>query len=110
MGLTIRGTLVLKQSSQTANANHTGFHHPSIAPSLNRRHITMSNIDYLFDDAPFPLTSQSIKHCRSCWRKEMHRQIPISPFVLGFLTVLTLGVIHFVRPSSCMCCGKTKVL
>ena len=35
--------------------------------------------------------------------------VPLPPFALGFLMVATFGLVLFVRPSRCVCCGKLRV-
>ncbi|MCH2181634.1 MAG: hypothetical protein MK108_06470 [Mariniblastus sp.] len=50
-----------------------------------------------------------VKHCRSCWRQELHYPISIPPFALGFLMIFTLGLVLFVRPNQCTCCGRTRL-
>lgn len=54
-------------------------------------------------------SSKSVKHCRSCWREDIHVPVPIPAFLLGFLTVMTLGLALFARPSRCVCCGKHRI-
>lgn len=49
------------------------------------------------------------KHCRACFRDEHHLILPIYPFLLGFLTVITFGLIFVIRPSRCVCCGKMRI-
>lgn len=53
-------------------------------------------------------TQGSLKHCRSCWREDIHVPVSIPPFALGFLLVFTLGLVLFLRPSRCVCCGKIR--
>ncbi len=50
-----------------------------------------------------------VKRCRSCWRDDIHKPARFGPFVFGFLLVATLGLILFVRPSRCVCCGTMRV-
>lgn len=52
----------------------------------------------------------SVKHCRSCWRKDIHKPAQFSPFVFGFLTMVTLGLFLVFRPTRCVCCGTMRVL
>lgn len=69
----------------------------------------VANVDFI-DETRETFSASDVKYCRSCWRPEVHRPIPISPFLLGFLTVMTLGLIFWIRPTRCVCCGKTKVI
>ncbi len=50
-----------------------------------------------------------VKHCRSCWRDDYHEIVPISPFMLGFLAVFSLGLVFLIRPCRCICCGHLRI-
>lgn len=50
-----------------------------------------------------------IKHCRSCWREDIHKPARLQPFVFGFLLIATLGLVVFLRPSRCVCCGTMRI-
>jgi len=54
--------------------------------------------------------SGAVKHCHSCFRNDLHFNVPIPPFIFGFLLIASCGLICFVRPSRCVCCGKVRVL
>ena len=56
-----------------------------------------------------PPTTAVVKHCRSCWRKELHRPVSIPPFAFGFLVIFTFGLVLFARPYECTCCGRTRI-
>ena len=51
----------------------------------------------------------TIKWCRSCWREDVHFVVKCSPWMYGFLLVLTFGLVLFIRPSQCCCCGEIRV-
>jgi len=51
-----------------------------------------------------------VKRCRSCWRDDFHYNVKFSPVIFGFLLIVTCGLILFVRPSRCCCCGTMRVL
>ena len=61
------------------------------------------------EDPQVDLGAGEVKHCRSCWREDIHHNVPIPPFALGFLTVMTLGLILLIRPSRCVCCGRMRL-
>jgi hypothetical protein len=48
------------------------------------------------------------KHCRSCWRQDIHLPVPISPIIVGFLTVASFGLFLLFRPTHCVCCGTKR--
>jgi len=54
------------------------------------------------------LKSRSIKHCRSCFRSDIHIPCAQPPILYGFLIVFTLGLILLYRPSRCVCCGTKR--
>lgn len=51
----------------------------------------------------------AVRHCRSCWRNDIHHPVLMSPTMLGFLIVATLGLIILTRPSRCTCCGNLRI-
>ncbi len=55
------------------------------------------------------LGTQAVRHCQSCWRKDVHQPVVVSPFTLGFLIVATLGLVLVLRPGRCTCCGQLKL-
>lgn len=52
---------------------------------------------------------QAVRHCRSCWRQDLHQPVVIRPFLLGFLIVASLGLVLLLRPGRCSCCGHLKL-
>jgi len=54
--------------------------------------------------------TQNVKHCRSCWREDIHKPARISPMVYGSLVVISFGLILALKPSRCVCCGTMRVL
>ncbi|MFK7765954.1 MAG: hypothetical protein AB8B55_01845 [Mariniblastus sp.] len=54
-------------------------------------------------------TQGTTKACRSCWRDDIHIAVPFRPFALGFLLIVTLGLILVIRPSRCICCGTIRI-
>ena len=81
--------------------------------AMNREDSMMSQLDSLSRldtlQSDTAVDRASVKHCRSCFRKDIHRPVPIPPFAFGFLLVVTFGLILFVKPSSCVCCGCTRI-
>jgi ABC-type molybdate transport system permease subunit len=53
--------------------------------------------------------SRLVKHCKSCWRPDIHVPVKFPPVVHGFLTVITFGLILIIRPSRCVCCGTKRI-
>jgi hypothetical protein len=49
-----------------------------------------------------------MKHCRSCFREDIHFKVGIPPFVFGFLLVATFGLVFFMHPTRCVTCGKVR--
>ena len=52
----------------------------------------------------------SVKHCKSCWREDVHKPARFNPIVYGGLFVLSFGLIVALNPSRCVCCGTMRVL
>jgi len=49
------------------------------------------------------------KYCRQCWRDDFHYRVNYSPVVLGFLVIVTCGLVLLIRPSRCVCCGTMRI-
>lgn len=50
-----------------------------------------------------------VKRCKSCWRDDFHEAVKLPMFVFGFLLVATFGLILFVKPYQCVCCGTKRL-
>lgn len=50
-----------------------------------------------------------VKRCKSCWRDDFHQAVKLPIFVFGFLFVVTFGLILFIRPYQCVCCGTKRI-
>ncbi|QEG23148.1 hypothetical protein MFFC18_30430 [Mariniblastus fucicola] len=53
--------------------------------------------------------SKSEKHCRSCFRSDIHVPVKFPAFVHGFLTVMSFGLFLVVKPTRCVCCGTKRI-
>lgn len=76
-----------------------------LIPSLTEN---LMQADFLQDEN-FASTAKSKKYCRSCWREDLHMRINYSPLLLGFLMVVTCGLVLLVKPSRCVCCGTVRI-
>jgi len=54
--------------------------------------------------------TRQLKHCKNCWREDIHKPARFSPIVYGGLVVLSFGLILALRPTRCVCCGTMRVL
>lgn len=50
-----------------------------------------------------------VKRCKSCWRDDYHEVVRLPVFVFGFLLVVTFGLILFIKPYRCVCCGTKRI-
>ena len=71
---------------------------------------SMQPADMMQDEAYEATTTlKRRKYCRQCWREDLHFRVNYSPIVMGFLIVVTCGLILFLRPSRCVCCGTMRI-
>lgn len=72
---------------------------------------SMSHLDLYQSESPRSEVRLrgTVKRCRSCWRDDLHIAVRFSPFVFGFLLVISFGLILLIRPSRCVCCGTMRV-
>ena len=109
--------LKLENSSEICFSDRRIFRHFStnISPSQCEQKLTISNNfkendDFLESMCDFDSPDVgAVKHCRSCWRKEVHYPVTIPPFALGFMLIFSLGTVLLIRPNRCACCGKTRL-
>jgi len=50
-----------------------------------------------------------VKHCKACWREDFHEAVKLPLFTFGFLLVVTFGLILFIKPYHCVCCGTKRL-
>ena len=82
-----------------------------VLPAPSSGPILMQPTEFFQDetfDAPTTTLKQK-KYCRQCWRKDFHFRASYPPIVYGFLLVVTCGLILFIHPSRCVCCGTMRI-
>ena len=62
------------------------------------------------EEAGEPQISGIVRHCRSCFREDVHIKVGIPPFMLGFLLIATFGFVLLLHPTRCVTCGNVRFL